>query len=68
MLLTFARLHYFTNGIVKTWNSLPEETVNAPSVRSLNNGLEKYRQTQDITYDYKTSIDIRSQNMDNRCS
>ena len=45
---TNTRLHYFTNRIANTRNSLPEERVNAPSKSSLKNRLDKFWQTQDL--------------------
>ena len=52
---TNTRLHYFTNRIVNTWNSLPDEIVNAPSISSLKNRLDKFWQTQDMVYNYKAN-------------
>ena len=57
-------MHYFTNRIVNTWNSLPEEIVNAPSISSLKNRLDKFWQNQDILYNYKAVIDAGSRNLD----
>ena len=36
------RKHYFRNRIIKTWNSLPEHVISAPSLNSFKNRIDKY--------------------------
>jgi hypothetical protein len=50
------RKHSFTLRVVWTWNSLPEEVVNAPSLNTFKNWLDKLWQHQDIYYNYKITI------------
>jgi hypothetical protein len=50
------RLHYFTNRIVNTWNSLPGEIVNAHSVSNFKNMLNKLWLTQNVVYNYIANI------------
>jgi hypothetical protein len=38
---TSLRRHFFSNRIVDLWNSLPSNTVNAPSINSFKNRLDK---------------------------
>jgi hypothetical protein len=35
------RGHFFTNMVTKTWNSLPQSVVDAPSVNTFKNRLDK---------------------------
>ncbi len=44
--------------MVNTWNSLPEEVVNAESVKSIEKKLDKIWKRQSIKYDYKVTIEI----------
>ena len=46
--------HFFTNRVVNLWNSLPEETVCAPSLNVFKNKLDKNLQH----YMFLTNIDI----------
>jgi len=46
----------FTVRVVGLWNSLPTDVVNAPSVVSFENRLDKCWATQDCLYDYKAHI------------
>ena len=39
---TSVRLRTFSNRIVNSWNSLPEEVASAPSLNSFKNRLDKY--------------------------
>ncbi len=53
------RRNSFTLKVVKTWNSLPDEVVNAPSINSFKNGLDAFFGDQDIYYDdFKASVSI----------
>ena len=47
----------FALRIVKLWNDLPEEIVNAPSINSFKNRLDRHWSDQDLVYDdYKAPI------------
>ena len=49
----------FSIRIVKLWNSLPAEIVNAPSVNSFKNKLDSFLENQEIYYnDFKADINI----------
>jgi len=37
------RFHFFSQRSINRWNSLPQETVDAPSINSFRNHLEKLR-------------------------
>ena len=50
------RKQSFTLIVVSTWNNLPDEVVNAPSLTSFKNRLDKFWQHQDIVYNYKMPI------------
>ena len=50
------RKYFFTNRIVKIWNSLPDEVVVADSVNCFKNKLDKYWKNVDLYYDYKTDL------------
>ncbi len=53
------RKNTFSIRIVKLWNSLPAEVVNAPSTDSFKNRLDKFLEDQDILYDdYKAEVQI----------
>ncbi len=47
------RKHYFTNRVVKVWNSLPKDVVDAPSVNSFKNRLDKFWEHQPMKYDFE---------------
>ncbi len=47
------RKHYFTNRVVKIWNSLSEDVINAPSVNSFKNRLDKYWENQPLKYNFE---------------
>ncbi len=47
------RKHYFTNRVVKVWNSLPDDVVNAPSVNTFKNRLDKFWENQPMKFDYE---------------
>ncbi len=50
------RHNYFTSRIVDTWNSLPDDVVNAPSVNTFKNRLDKFWSGQEILFNYKAKI------------
>ena len=43
--------HFFTNGIVAIWNSLPGFVVDANSINIFENHLDNHQCMQDIMYD-----------------
>ena len=49
------RKESFPNRAVNMWNFLPEHVVNAPSVDSFKNRLEKQWINEEIVYDYKAA-------------
>jgi len=64
------RYHYdlrkfsFAPRIVNVWNSLPEIVISAATTDTFKRRLDKFRQHQDILYDYKvklTGVGNRSQ-------
>ncbi len=44
--------------MVNTWNSLPEEVMNAESVKTFEKKLDKIWKQQRIKYDYRATIEI----------
>ena len=54
------RKYYFTNRIVETWNSLPNEVINAKSVKQFEINLDKHWETQDIRYNYEADIKVNT--------
>ena len=54
------RLHLrkesFPIRITKIWNNLPENVVNAPSVNSFKNKLDKHWQAEPFLYDYTAAV------------
>ena len=47
------RKHYFTNRVVKIWNSLSEDVISAPSVNAFKNRLDKYWENQPLKYNFE---------------
>ncbi len=55
------RKNSFAIRIVKIWNSLPEDVVNAPSINSFKNKLDEFLEDQEMYYDdYKAEISINT--------
>ncbi len=53
------RRNSFAIRIVKIWNSLPEVVVNAPSINTFKNRLDKFMISQDVYYDdFKAEVTI----------
>ncbi len=50
------RHNYFTSRIVDTWNSLPADVVNAPSVNAFKNRLDKFWSKHELLINYKAKI------------
>ena len=42
------------------WNSLPDYVINASSVNSFKNSLDKYWANQDMIYNYKCELNLKS--------
>ena len=53
---TNTRMHYFSFRVVDKWNSLPNEIVTAPSINSFKNRLDKHWSSQDIVFNYRSSL------------
>ena len=43
------RKHFFSQRVVNTWNKLPQHVVDAPSVNSVKNRLDKHWEDMDVT-------------------
>lgn len=50
------RKHNFSIRVAKIWNSLPENVINANSLNSFKNRLDKFWSTQELVYNYKAEI------------
>ena len=50
------RKYSFPFRIVDTWNSLPAAVVDAPSINSFENRLDRFWKEQDLVYDYSACI------------
>ena len=46
---TDRRKYYFTQRVINTWNSLPQEVVAATSIDSFKRGLDKYMEERSIS-------------------
>ena len=53
----------FTQRIVNTWNSLPELVINARTVNSFKNRLDKYWENQEIKFNYKAPLSTGKQSL-----
>ena len=54
------RKYFFSNRIVKIWNSLPEWVISSADVYKFENNLDSFRQDQELLYDNHTvEISIR---------
>jgi len=54
--MTKDRRNFFTERIVDVWNSLPLDIVEANSVNSFKNKLDKHFSSQDLYYNYKSDL------------
>jgi hypothetical protein len=54
------RQHSFSLRVTDLWNSLPDKVVNAPSVNSFKNRLDKCWKNQEARFNYKVAIDRKS--------
>ena len=48
--------NFFVNRIVRIWNSLPDNIVNAPSVLSFEHQLDKFWSSQELLYNWHSVI------------
>ncbi len=48
----------FSVRVVETWNSLPSNVVEAPSVNTFKNRLDTFWSKQEILIDYKAKLDL----------
>ena len=46
------RRNFFRNRVINFWNDLPEKVVQAPSIKSFENRLDKYWRKYNIKYDF----------------
>jgi hypothetical protein len=51
------RKYNFTNRVVNLWNSLPENVVQAPSLNSFKNRLDKLWAKEPVLYQFRATID-----------
>ena len=54
------RKYNFSIRVITTWNSLPKDIVEAPTLNSFKNRLDKYWRSQDLLYDYKAELHVKS--------
>ena len=50
------RKYNFTNRIIKIWNNLPEQVVNARSVKQFKSQLDRYWARQEVKFDLDSDI------------
>ena len=56
------RKYSFTVRAANVWNSLPESVINANSMNTFKNRLDKFWCNQDILYNYKSAINSKAGN------
>ena len=54
------RKYSFTMRSANIWNSLPDEVVCAKTINTFKNRLDKHWRDQDILYNYKSAIAIKT--------
>jgi hypothetical protein len=52
------RQHFFTFRIVNVWNSLPFDVVNAGTLNTFKNCLDRYWKSQDLLYNHRACLDL----------
>ena len=62
---TKLRSESFTQRGVNSWNSLPTDVVNAPSVNAFKNRIDRFWNNQDVVYDYKAKLQYISRPSEN---
>ena len=50
------RKYFFTVRIMSVWNSLPESVIQANTINTFKNRLDKFWAKQDILYDWKCEL------------
>jgi len=50
------RKHFFSNGIIAVWNSLPNIIINAESTNIIKNRLDRFWVNQEIKFDWHADI------------
>ena len=50
------RKYFFSNRVVTTWNSLPDTVIEAETVNSFKNRLDKFWKNQDVMFNWKTDL------------
>ena len=50
------RKNFFTNRIINTWNSLPENVISAKDTKIFEDRLDNYWKDQDLLYNYESSL------------
>jgi len=53
------RKYSFPVRVIGVWNSLPEHVINAQSLNSFKNRLDKWWQLQDLVYNYDAALQIQ---------
>ena len=56
------RKNSFAFRVVDPWNSLPEEVISAPSIKSFERRLDKFWNNQTIKYDFNACLEILHKN------
>jgi hypothetical protein len=54
------RKYSFSIRVTHIWNNLPENVVNARTLNSFKNRLDKFWQHQNVLYDYTSDVETRS--------
>lgn len=50
------RKNFFTYRVIQTWNNLPEEVINAKTVKSFERRLDKHWEKQELMYNYESNL------------
>jgi len=50
------RKYSFSNRVVDTWNSLPENVISAKTLFTFEAGLEQFWKNQDILYNFEATL------------
>ena len=54
------RKYSFSIRTAQVWNSLPEKVINAPTLNAFKNRLDKHWQDQELVYDYRAQLNLRT--------
>jgi len=52
------RQNFFSERILNTWNSLPNQIVNSPSVKSFEHKLDRYWANRDFKFNYEADFTL----------